>query len=102
MAELKAEDEQAGQCLYMVLRFRMDHPGMRSGEMATSLSASLGKPLTDTWVRKKLHAARGWLARLLLECVSASLESLTRETLEEELIDLELYEYCKPALAKPG
>src|SRR5437868_9367263 len=54
-----ADIEQAGgPPLYTVLRFRGDHPDLRSPEMAEQLSAKLGKPLTAAGLRQNLHRAR--------------------------------------------
>ena len=94
-----AEMERAGgPPLYTVLRFRGDHPDLRSPEMAEQLSAKLGKPLTAAGLRQNLHRAREKFAGLLLEEVAHSLDNPTAEQLQQELIDLGLLEYCRPAL----
>jgi hypothetical protein len=96
-----AEVEKAGgPPLYTVLRFRSDHPDMRSPEMAEQLSAQLGKPVTAVGLRQTLHRAREKFAQLLIDEVIHSLHQPTPAQLEEELIDLELFEYCRPALQK--
>jgi DNA-directed RNA polymerase specialized sigma24 family protein len=97
-AALADADGKTGQCCYDVLRFRAQHPEMRSGEMAEQLAAQLGKSFTSAGVRQVLHRARERFAKLLLEEVSNSLESLLREELEQELVDVGLLEYCRPAL----
>ncbi len=84
--------------LYTVLRFRGDHPEMRSAAMAETLPAQLGRPITATALRQMLHRAREKFAQLLLDEVSQSLDNPTLENLEQELIDLGLLEYCRPAL----
>src|SRR5262249_51688652 len=43
--------EQTGQPFYTVLRYRAEHPDLRSAELATSLSGLIGKPLTAAGVR---------------------------------------------------
>ncbi|HEV3115876.1 MAG TPA: sigma-70 family RNA polymerase sigma factor [Gemmataceae bacterium] len=96
-----AEVEKAGgPPLYTVLRFRGDHPDLRSPEMAEQLSARLGKPITAVSLRQTLHRAREKFAQLLLDEVMHSLHEPTPAALEEELIDLGLFEYCRPALQK--
>lgn len=56
------------------------------------------KPLSDTGVRKLLQRAREKFAVLLLNEVRRTLEGPSRARLEEELIDLGLYSYCRSAL----
>jgi RNA polymerase sigma-70 factor (ECF subfamily) len=95
---LSAFEANNGPPFYTVLRFRADHPDLRSHEMAIQLSDNLGKEMTAVGVRQILHRARDKFAELLLYEVRQSLESPTPERLEEELIDLGLYEYCRPAM----
>lgn len=85
---------------YTVLRLRADHPNLSSREMAAQLGARLGKPMTALGVRQMLHRARERFADLLVEEVAQTLGDPTDERLEEELIDLELYEYCRVALRR--
>src|SRR5262249_5510885 len=56
------------------------------------------RPLSADWVRKWLHAAREKFAEFLLVEVAGSLREVTLENLEQELIDLDLYQYGKSAL----
>jgi DNA-directed RNA polymerase specialized sigma24 family protein len=86
--------------LYTALRFRADHPELSSHELAARLGARLGRPLTAAGVRQMLHRARERFADRLVEEVAHSLEDPTPERLAEELIDLELYEHCRPALQR--
>jgi RNA polymerase sigma-70 factor (ECF subfamily) len=88
--------------LYAVLRFRADHPEMRSPQMAEELAARLGRPCTPAGVRQALHRAREKFADLLLDEVTHSLEDPTAEHLEQELVDLGLLDYCRPALERHG
>jgi RNA polymerase sigma factor (sigma-70 family) len=97
-AGLADADAQTGQAGYDVLRFRAQHPELRSGEMAEQLTAQLGKPFTAAGVRQILHRARERFANLLLAEVSSSVDSVLREELEAELVDVGLLEYCRPAL----
>jgi RNA polymerase sigma-70 factor (ECF subfamily) len=97
--EILAEEEQkTGRPLHTVLYFRANNPEMRSPQMAAQLGARLGKEVTADWVRKWLHTARERFAELLLAEVAASLRDPTPEAVVQELIDLELYPYCKIAL----
>jgi DNA-directed RNA polymerase specialized sigma24 family protein len=91
---------QTGQPFHTVLRFRAEHPGLRSAQMAEQLSARLGKPLTAAGLRQTLHRAREKFGDLLLDEVAQTLAGPTADALEQELIDLGLRDYCRPALAR--
>jgi RNA polymerase sigma factor (sigma-70 family) len=93
-------ERRTGQPYHAVLRLRAEQPELRSAQMAERLSAVLGRPLTAVGVRQTLHRARDQFADLLLEEVARSLPRPTREALEEELVELKLLEYCRPALAR--
>ena len=95
---LAQAERETNQPVHTVLHFRAGNPEMRSAEMAESLSAALGKKVTAEWVRKWLHLGREKFAGLLLHEVAISLREPTPDAVEQELIDLELYQYCKPAL----
>jgi len=95
---LEQVQQQTGQVLYAVLRFRADQPQLSSAEMAAQLSAQLGKPLSATGVRQTLHRAREKFAELLLDEVARSLQTSDFDRLEQELIDLGLQSYCRSAL----
>jgi RNA polymerase sigma-70 factor (ECF subfamily) len=99
-AALAAWEAETGQASYTVLRFRADHPEMRSPEMAEQLAAQLGRPFTAAGVRQTLHRAREKFADLLLNEVMQSLQDPTAEQLEQELAELRLLEYCQPALVR--
>jgi RNA polymerase sigma-70 factor (ECF subfamily) len=101
-AGLEALEQATGQPWYAVLRFRAEHPELRSPELAERLSVQLGRPLTAVGVRQTLHRARDKFADLLLYEVRQSLEEPTRERLEQELVDLGLLDYCRPALERAG
>jgi RNA polymerase sigma-70 factor (ECF subfamily) len=95
LAELQ---QSTGTPYYAVLRFRFDHPDMHSPEMASQLSAQLGKRISATSVRVLLHRARETFAELLLDVVLGSLEDPSSDEAEQELIDLGLLDYCRSAL----
>jgi RNA polymerase sigma-70 factor (ECF subfamily) len=97
-AGLQALEQATGNAWYTTLRFHADNPGLRSHEVAERLTALLGRPITAVNVRQTLHRARDTFAALLVYEVRQSLEGPTRERLEQELIDLGLYEYCRPAV----
>jgi RNA polymerase sigma-70 factor (ECF subfamily) len=47
-----------------------------------------------------LHRARDRFAELLFDEVSQTLDNPSRNDLEEELAELRLLEYCRPALQR--
>jgi RNA polymerase sigma-70 factor (ECF subfamily) len=97
---LETLEREGGKLFYTVLRFRAEHPELSSDAMAEQLSATLGKPLTAAGVRQTLHRAREKFADLVLEEVLYSLATPTVEQLEEELTELGLLDYCRPALER--
>jgi RNA polymerase sigma-70 factor (ECF subfamily) len=99
LAEIEA---RTGQPFHAVLRFRADHPEMRSPQLAEQLAGRLGRPLTAAGVRQILHRAREKFAALLVDEVRHSLENPTAEQLEEELVEVGLFDYCRPALERRG
>jgi RNA polymerase sigma factor (sigma-70 family) len=97
---LAEEERRTGRPLYAVLHLRAARPELRSAQMAGQLAERLGKPVTAEWVRKWLHAGREKFADLLLAEVAASLREPTPDGVAEELIDLNLFEYCREALGR--
>ncbi len=95
LAEVQA---QTGQLYHTVLRWRAEHPQAPATQLAEQLTAERGKAFTDVGIRQILHRARTKFAALLVEEVRRSLESSEPERLEQELIDLGLLPYCRPAL----
>jgi RNA polymerase sigma-70 factor (ECF subfamily) len=101
--QLKEHERQSGQPFYTVLRYRAEHPGLRSHEIATRLAERVGKPLTAGWVRQTLRRAREKFVGLVREEVSHSLGSASKEEQEDEMRDLGLWEYCRrPQENEPG
>jgi RNA polymerase sigma-70 factor (ECF subfamily) len=93
-------EDQTGQPFYTILRFRAEHPVLSSAAMAEQLASQMGKPLTAAGVRQTLHRAREKFASLLLDEVAQSLEHPTTDQLEQELLELQLLEHCRPALQR--
>ena len=88
----------SGKPYHTVLRYRVKHAEARSGELAEGLSKLMGKPLNAGAVRVTLHRARDAFADLLLDEVINSLADNSLDAAENELIELDLLAYCKPAL----
>ena len=97
---LAALERQAGQRYYTVLRWRAEHPDVPVARLAEDLSARGRVPVSEAGVRQTLHRAREKFADLLLEEVARSLQTNDPDRLEQELIDLELLPYCRPALSR--
>jgi RNA polymerase sigma-70 factor (ECF subfamily) len=91
-------ERETGQPYHAVLRFRADWPNTRSPELAAQLTVQLGKPLNAAGVRQLLHRAREKFAELLLDDVAQSLTSPSTEALADELNEIGLLAYCRPAL----
>jgi RNA polymerase sigma factor (sigma-70 family) len=97
---LEDDERQSGKPYHSVLRYRVDHPDLRSPELAAGLSEKLGKPINAGAVRVILHRSRELFGELLLDEVTESLANGSLDEAEQELIDLELHDYCRPALEK--
>jgi RNA polymerase sigma-70 factor (ECF subfamily) len=93
-------ERQTGRPYHTVLRFRADHPDLRSPQMAETLSERLGRPLTAVWVRQMLFQAREVFADFVIAEVARTLKASTREGVEQELIALDLLESCRSALER--
>jgi RNA polymerase sigma-70 factor (ECF subfamily) len=96
--KLAEDEERSGKPYHTVLRYRVDHPDLHSPELAAGISEKLGKPVNAGAVRVLLHRAREAFAELLLDEVVESLTDGSLDEAEEELIELDLLEYCRPAL----
>jgi RNA polymerase sigma-70 factor (ECF subfamily) len=99
-AALAQSDATTGQPFHAVLRFRADHPEMRSPQLAQHLTERLGKPMTAVGIRQLLHRARERFATLLVDEVKHSLDGARGDELEQELVELGLLDYCRPALVR--
>jgi RNA polymerase sigma-70 factor (ECF subfamily) len=91
-------ESRTGVAYNTVLRLRVAEPTLTSEEFAERLSEALGKPMASGTARVTLHRAREKFANLLIGVISGSLENPSRETIEAELIDLGLIDYCRDAL----
>jgi RNA polymerase sigma-70 factor (ECF subfamily) len=99
LATLQASTRQP---YHTVLRLRVEHPEMHSPELAELLSKDLGRPISAGGLRMALQRSRDRFVEFLLQEVAGSLKAPTPDLLEEELIDLRLLDYCRPALKRAG
>jgi DNA-directed RNA polymerase specialized sigma24 family protein len=89
---------ESAQPYHTVLKARADHPDESSDELAKILSAELGRDIKAPAYRKALQRAREKFAEFLLGELKDSLPDPSPEKIHQELIDLELYEACRPVL----
>jgi RNA polymerase sigma-70 factor (ECF subfamily) len=97
---LEGEERRTGQPWHTVLIYRRDHPEERSEVMAERLSGQLGRPISAAAIRQLLHRARERFADLLLDQVMHSLSQPSLDALHDELGELNLLQYCQPALER--
>jgi RNA polymerase sigma-70 factor (ECF subfamily) len=95
---LAQHQRETGQPFHDVLRLRVEHPELRSAQMAERLSLRFARPVNAAWVRQTLHRARDKFGDLLIGAVEDTLRNPTVEQVEQELIALDLLTYCQPAL----
>jgi RNA polymerase sigma factor (sigma-70 family) len=93
-------ERSSRQPYFTVLRSRVEHPDLKSNELAQQLSAALGRPLTAGAVRQALQRSRQKYVDYLVEEVLGSLDHPTHDALEEELSDLKLLDQCRPYLKR--
>jgi RNA polymerase sigma-70 factor (ECF subfamily) len=97
-AALALHQRESHQPYHDVLTLRAERPELTSSQMAELLSTQLGKAVNAGWVRQMLLRAREKYADLLLEEVCCSLEYPSTEEVEQELIVLNMLDYCRKAL----
>jgi DNA-directed RNA polymerase specialized sigma24 family protein len=85
---------------HCVLRIREASPDLPSPALALALTEQLGRPYTAVAARQAVHRARELFADLLLEEVAKVLQHPTLEKVVEEVRDLNLLEYARPALER--
>jgi RNA polymerase sigma-70 factor (ECF subfamily) len=95
---LQEDEARSGKPHYTVLRYRVDHCDLHSPELAAGLAELLRKPVNAGAARVLLHRAREVFAELMLDEVVQSLADDSLDAAEEELIELDLLAYCRPAL----
>lgn len=96
--ELKRNEEETGKAWHTVLIARAENPQLRSPELAALVSETVGREVSAGNVRVLVHRARERFAEILIALVRESLATTDEESLEHELIDLNLWQYCKPLL----
>jgi RNA polymerase sigma-70 factor (ECF subfamily) len=97
-AALETASRTGNNPYHRVLWAKAKYPELSSQQLAEWLGDELGRPLTDEWVRQTLKRAREKFSLFILDDLARSLSEPTRESLEQELIDLGLHSYCKKCL----
>jgi RNA polymerase sigma-70 factor (ECF subfamily) len=97
---LEKEELTTGKPYHTVLRLRVENPDVRSPELAEIVSGVLKKPMKAGALRVLLHRAREKFGDLLIDEVANTLTDASREAVEQELIELDLWQYCKAALER--
>jgi DNA-directed RNA polymerase specialized sigma24 family protein len=93
-------ESKTGQPYLTALLGKTVQPQLRSAQLAEELRTQLGRSFTEPAVRQLLHRARTLFAHMLVQEVARSLETEELHQIEEELIDLDLFPYCKSALER--
>jgi len=94
--------DRTGQPYHTTLRYKAEHPKARSAELGDHLRVCRHAVLTHEAIRQLLHRARAKFADLLVDEVARSLGTADPGKLEQELIELDLLDYCRPSLARLG
>ncbi len=97
---LDGQQKNSGQPFHTILRLRVASPDLTSDQLAQRVSAELKREVNAGWVRQNLHRARDHFAGHLLHAVRVSMDGPTRAQLHEELAELGLLEYCRPAIER--
>ncbi|TWT57508.1 RNA polymerase sigma factor [Thalassoglobus neptunius] len=87
-----------GSIAYTVLKLRTDFPDETSDELAARLSEKIGKTARADQTRQQLRRARVRFAEFLVAEVMDGIEVASQERIEDELIQLGLYDQVKEFL----
>lgn len=88
-------ERSSGKPFHTVLRVRVEQPDADSTQLATLVSQRMMKPVSSGNLRVLLHRARDQFAEFLIDEVAHSLEDPSHDSLEQELIALDLHRYCR-------
>jgi RNA polymerase sigma-70 factor (ECF subfamily) len=91
------QDSWPGNLFHTVLRLKVRYPEHDSVKLAARASALVGYPIQAAAYRKQVSRARRLLAELLVREVRTTLHDPSPEELEQELIDLGLWNRIRRA-----
>jgi RNA polymerase sigma-70 factor (ECF subfamily) len=97
---LEQLEANSSQPYHAVLKTRADNPDLSSDQLAAALGRQLQRDITPTAYRKALQRARVKFAELLLDELRGSLDDPRPEAVRDELVELGLYEHCRPVLER--
>jgi RNA polymerase sigma-70 factor (ECF subfamily) len=99
---LAVAERSGGQPHFTILRLRGESPGASSDELAAQLTRqiSAASPISAAHARKLLQRARESFAQLLLDEIAGSIGEVNSDAIEDELIKLDLRQYCASALQR--
>ena len=92
---LRRYEEKSGQILYSILLHSLKEQPPSAAEIATQLSAELGKKVTENWVGQRKKLARDKLVELLRQEVAGELAAPTTDGIDGELAAVGLLEFCR-------
>jgi RNA polymerase sigma-70 factor (ECF subfamily) len=95
---LEQLEEHSSQPYHAVLKLRADNPDMSSEELAAAMGDKLNREITPPAYRKALQRARVKFAEALMDELRGSLANPTSAAIRDELIELGLFEYCRPVI----
>jgi RNA polymerase sigma-70 factor (ECF subfamily) len=98
--QLDQAERDGGPRHHSVLRLRLEHPDLKSGQLAALLGERLGKPVTAANYRQILDRGRHRLAELLVDMVASARRPRTQAELLDLLGDLGLRDSCLHAAAQ--
>ena len=84
------QQKTPGNLSYTVLRSYVDNPKEGSEARAAMLSKQVGRPLRADAVRQQYHRARKHFAELMIEEIRQTLHNPSDESIQQELVDLQL------------
>ncbi|MCY2964986.1 MAG: sigma-70 family RNA polymerase sigma factor [Planctomycetota bacterium] len=95
------ERQTDGNLDYTVLKLHVADPTAHSDRQAAELSRLVGREIRADAFRKQLSRARKRFAQQIVNEVRKTLQQPTAESMEDELIDLDLMEYVREFLKRP-
>ena len=98
--KLAEAEQRTGKLFYSTLKLRAEYPEARSPALAVLVSDAVGKEVSVVNLRVMVHRAREMFGHLLIQAVLESIDSGSREDVEEELAALGLLHYCGRALER--
>jgi RNA polymerase sigma factor (sigma-70 family) len=94
----RLQQEQPQSIDYHVLRLRSSFPEDDSTSLAAKLSELIGRTVNAAAYRQQLKRARQRFAEFIIEDITQGLDQPSPNRVQEELIDVGLYEYIRDVL----